>query len=497
MPKKFNIGWLLFLALALTAAPLCHADTRDAELVKQGTDALKRKDYDTAIARLSDAIRLPPDDAEAWSARGEAHAHKGDSAPALLDCAESLKLAPGSSKVYRRCGNVHYIARDYRSAITNYDVAIQLDPHSAVTYLDRGIAYSRLEQTDRSIADYDEALKLDPSQSNAHAWRGYAWWQKGDFDRAWDDFNRAIEEDPKNAFAFFSRGYAAASRYDYDDAIADYNKAINLDPTYKDAYQYRDEALQHKGDIWWGKIYLLLMGIGVLAILFAAIRTYLSPNSFSHGVERHFKRMPDGRLVFYPKMKGVGYVVPDVERERTLRAFARRARAVSLILGIVVIGLSFALLPVIGPLNSWLTARSGLSMWTIIALTSSVEVIVIMASFFVGFSVWRRATIRGLTEAAEPGESPPPNQWNNDFVQDMPVAVRWIVLAVMLFVVFQSFKALWRIGYHLSVSGVGSVSLISWMDLVGCILMLWYCGRLLIYAIRERGRHARSSEKPA
>ncbi len=133
------------------------------------------------------------------------------------------------------------------------------------TYLDRGIAYSRLEQTDRSIADYDEALKLDPSQSNAHAWRGYAWWQKGDFDRAWDDFNRAIEEDPKNAFAFFSRGYAAASRYDYDDAIADYNKAINLDPTYKDAYQYRDEALQHKGDIRWGKIYLLLMGIGVLA----------------------------------------------------------------------------------------------------------------------------------------------------------------------------------------------------------------------------------------
>ncbi len=132
MPKKFNIGWLLFLALALTAAPLCHADTRDAELVKQGTDALKRKDYDTAIARLSDAIRLAPDDAEAWSARGEAHAHKGDSAPALLDCAESLKLAPGSSKVYRRCGNVHYIARDYRSAITNYDVAIQLDPHSAV-----------------------------------------------------------------------------------------------------------------------------------------------------------------------------------------------------------------------------------------------------------------------------------------------------------------------------------------------------------------------------
>ena len=497
MPKKFNIGWLLFLALALTAAPPCHADTRDADLVKQGSDALKRKDYDTAIARLSDAIRLAPDDAEAWSARGEAHARKGDSALALSDCAESLKLAPGSSKVYRRCGNVHYIARDYRSAITNYDVALQLDPHSAVTYLDRGIAYSRLEQTDRSIADYDEALKLDPSQSNAHAWRGYAWWQKGDFDRAWDDFNRAIEEDPKNAFAFFSRGYAAASRYDYDDAIADYDYAIKLDPTYKDAYRYRDEALEHKNDARWGYLYLVLIGIGMLAMLFAAFRAYAVPTGFSHSVDRHFKHMPDGRLVFYPRTKGAGYVVPDAKTEKDLRVFTKDSRAGAIAFGVLGPVLMFALILIVRPVLTWLQSRFGISSNAASFISSFGSVALILGGGLTAFSSWRRAATRDLKQAEERGGPLEYEQLTFDFVEDMPAAVRWIFLAVMLFWLFQSFKGLWRWSRDLSLARLEIVPWYCWLSLAANFYVLWYGGKLLIYALRERGRRAHSSEKPA
>lgn len=501
MLKKFYIGARAFLAVVLAAAMLGatsgYADTGDADLVKQGTAALKHRDYDVAIAKFSDAIRLAPNDAEAWGKRGEAYAGKGDYDRARADCAETIKLAPTSSDAYHRCGYVYSHAKDFERAIAEYDTAIKLDPRIASAYAGRGLAYYRLAQTDRAISDFDQALKLDPSQSDTYVLLGNAWLVKGDFDRAWDDFNRAIQANPGNAYAYVSRGYAAASRYAYDDAIADYDEAIRVDPTYKDAYRYRDEALAHKSDSRWGYFYLVLFGFGALALLFAAIRSYFSPTAFGHSVERHFKRMPDGRLVFYPKMKGIGYVVPDVEREQALRAFARRVKALSLVAGIVLIGLAFVLLPVVSPLNSWLNAVTGLSMWTTITITSGAEVVVIMSGFFFGFSLWRHAATRGLVEAVEPGEPPPPDQWNSDFVLDTPVAVRWIVVAVIVFVFFQSLRGVWQMGHHLSLARIERMSLFDWLLMGSYPLVLWYCGKLLVYAARLRGRRAEQAGKPA
>src|SRR5208282_6126545 len=93
MLKQFYIGARVLLAVALGAAILGatpgYADTRDADLVKQGTDALRHREYDVAIARFSDAIRLAPEDAEGWSRRGEAYADKGDHIRARADCAQA------------------------------------------------------------------------------------------------------------------------------------------------------------------------------------------------------------------------------------------------------------------------------------------------------------------------------------------------------------------------------------------------------------------------
>jgi tetratricopeptide (TPR) repeat protein len=501
MMKKSNIGTRVFLSVVLAAALLGampgYADTRDADLVKQGADALKHHQYDTAIARFSDAIRLVPEDAEAWSERGEAYADKGDSDRALADCAQAVKLAPSSSEVYRRCGNVYFIAEDFQRAIPNYDTAIKRDPGNAYAFADRGSAYGHLNQTDRAIADYDRALTLDPSLSSTYASRGNAWLRKGDFDRAWDDFNRAVEADPKNAYAYVSRGYAAASRYAYDDAIADYDQAIRVDPTYKDAYRYRDLALERKSDSRWGYIYLVLFGVGMLALLFAAFWTYSSPTAFSHGVERHFKRIPDGRLVFYPRMKGAGYVVPDTEKEQALRLFARRSWAAALAYGVLgPVLMSVLVLPSMAALT-WLQPRIGISTAGAIFIASVGCVSVVLAGGLMAFSRWRRAAVRGLVEAAEQGEPPPSDQWNNDFVLDIPVAVRWIVFAVILFVSFQSLKGLWRMRHDLSVARLESMSWFGWVCIAGYLFTLWYCGKLLIYAARQRGRRTGRAQKPA
>jgi len=298
---------------ALLGTTLGHADTRDADLVKQGTDALKRSEYDVAIARFSDAIRLAPEDADAWGKRCEAYASKGDHDRALADCTQAIKLAPSSGAAYHRLGDVYYIENDFKRAIAEYDTTIRLDPRGAPAYASRGSAYYHLEQFDRAISDFDQALRFDPSLSNIYTLRGNTWFLKGDFDRAQDDYNRGIKANPRNAYAYLCRGRAASLRGHLDDAIADYNRAISVDPSYKDAYRYRDSALQNQGFRRWGKIDLVLFGVAILAIFLAAFRAGL----FDSYYERSSKKLRDGRLAFYPYLVGRGYIV-SAEQKATL-----------------------------------------------------------------------------------------------------------------------------------------------------------------------------------
>ena len=82
MLMRFSIWTRLLLLAVLAGTMLCtalgYANQPDADLVKQGTAALKQHDYDVAIAKFSEAIRLAPNDAEAWGKRGEAYAAKSN-----------------------------------------------------------------------------------------------------------------------------------------------------------------------------------------------------------------------------------------------------------------------------------------------------------------------------------------------------------------------------------------------------------------------------------
>lgn len=501
MLKGFSIWTRVFLLAALAGTmlgtALGYADQPDADLVKQGTAALKQRDYDIAIAKFSDAIRLAPNDSEAWGKRGEAYAAKGKSDNAVADCAQAVKLAPSSSEAYVRCGYVYFHTNDFERAIEASSAAIKLDPRHSSAYSSRGLSYSEIGQTDRAISDYDTAIQLDPSQSDVYVLRGNAWFMKSKFDRARADYDQALKVDPKNAYAYLCRGVAARQRNAYDDAIADYNKAINIDPHYKDAYRYRDEALQGKSNAWWGPIYLFLMGVGALALMFSAFWTYISPTAFRHGVDRHFKRMPDGRLVFYPRLKGVGYVVPDAEREKALRSFAKDIRSAGPASGILW-AILFCVLawPFWGLFTSQLS-RLGISTSDGIFIYFMGSAVLMLLARKITLSRWRLAAVRGLATASEKGELPKFDLRMDDLINDMPVPFRWVALAFVLFLFYWSFKGLWIALDEFSLTRLQGNSLDDWLGIPASIFWLWYGWRLLAYGVRRRRRAADPAQKAA
>ncbi|MGB7858647.1 MAG: toll/interleukin-1 receptor domain-containing protein, partial [Pseudolabrys sp.] len=200
---------------------------RYATLVSQSNTDINAGNYDRAIATLSEAMRLNPNDEGLASfKRGIAYGNKGDYERAIADFNEAIRLDPKSVLAFRNRGLAYDKKGEYDRAIADFSEAIRLDPKYALAFYSRGLTSEAKGDNDRAINDFSEAIRLNPDYAPAFGNRGVAYDRKGNPDRAIVDFNEAIRLDPKYAFAFLSRGVAYGNKGDNDRAITDFTEAV-------------------------------------------------------------------------------------------------------------------------------------------------------------------------------------------------------------------------------------------------------------------------------
>ena len=156
--------------------------------------------YDQAIAALTTAIRLDPNNAKSYMERGTVYADKGDFDRAIADHNQAIRLNPNYALAYTNRGNAYYFKGDYDRAIADFSSAIRLDPNNAAdAYNNRGNVYYNKNDYDRAIADYTNAIRLNSNNPvKVYQNRGLAYANKGDFDRAIADMETALRLDPNN-----------------------------------------------------------------------------------------------------------------------------------------------------------------------------------------------------------------------------------------------------------------------------------------------------------
>jgi tetratricopeptide (TPR) repeat protein len=151
---------------------------------QQGMDALTRNDFDGAIRCFTVWLQANPQDARAYTHRGNAYSGKQAFDQAVADFSQAIRLDPTNVALYVMRGNAHF------------SQAVQTDP----------------------------AFVLPASAGAQH------------FDEAIGDFSRAIRLDPKCAVAYNNRGDAYLLKKEYGNAIADYTRAVRDSPKYLEAY---------------------------------------------------------------------------------------------------------------------------------------------------------------------------------------------------------------------------------------------------------------------
>jgi tetratricopeptide (TPR) repeat protein len=88
-----------FAPFLLSAVGAAGADPA-ALALKKGTASFENWDFDAAIAAFTEAIRLKPKLAEAYSSRGEALTLAGEFDEAIADYSEAIRLGAKSGDLY-------------------------------------------------------------------------------------------------------------------------------------------------------------------------------------------------------------------------------------------------------------------------------------------------------------------------------------------------------------------------------------------------------------
>jgi len=197
-----------------------------AAALAKGRAAYDRRDYDLAMAGFNEAIRLDPNNAEAFELRGRCSNHQHNFTQALADFTQAIALEPDRAVVYSLRGVILALKHDYAAAVADYNQSLRLDPEMAGTYALRGAAFSDQHDWARANADFNEALSLNPKSSGVYYFRAWMHVKQSAYALALADFNRAMLLSPEIAGAYNGAAWLLATAP--DEKVRDGARAMEL-----------------------------------------------------------------------------------------------------------------------------------------------------------------------------------------------------------------------------------------------------------------------------
>ena len=118
---------------------------------------------DKALADINEAIRLKSDKAQYYWMRGTLYGEKDMYEKGLEDLNRMIELEGDAAKHYdyNRRGDFYYELGKFEEALKDYTKAIELKPDYQYHYSDRASAYEKLGKTDLAEADKKKAEELE------------------------------------------------------------------------------------------------------------------------------------------------------------------------------------------------------------------------------------------------------------------------------------------------------------------------------------------------
>jgi tetratricopeptide (TPR) repeat protein len=193
-----------------------------------------------AIAACSDVIGIGTGGAAiAWAYFDRARAYFDARlyASAIADLTDALRLKPDDAEALENRGLAFLALDDFRHAIHDFDRVVDLKPSSPDGFRERCWARAASgRDLDDALADCNQALTLKPGDAAARDARCFVEYRTAAYAAAMADCTAALAANPKLASSLYVRGLAKLKTNDPSGGNADIAAAESLAPTIADTY---------------------------------------------------------------------------------------------------------------------------------------------------------------------------------------------------------------------------------------------------------------------
>ncbi len=242
-PGEIILGRILvFLVIAgaLILSLNIFVKSLEVKIFQQGNELFNQGEYQKAIAKYNELLKIDRNYYQAWTNRGYALAGLGEYNKMLESCSLATLIEPKAIYAWNCQGEALYKLKQYDKALTAFDKAIAVNSTDPVFWINKGESLLALKRTQEALEAIDEAVefleqikqvdgseKIREELSVALSYKGIALREKQQYEEALSAYDRALESTPDHFPAEIGRGIALKGLRRYGEASAFFDKILN------------------------------------------------------------------------------------------------------------------------------------------------------------------------------------------------------------------------------------------------------------------------------
>jgi tetratricopeptide (TPR) repeat protein len=197
---------------------------------------LGARSFDAALICASEAVKMRPNDADAYDLRASIHFASGNNKEAVEDYTKAISLAPRNADFYNCRSMVYYNLGEYVKALDDAEKALSMLPMDINFQYSKAQALIAMKRWEEAIAWLSRMIRRESDNDQLLSDRASCFFNQGRFSDAIRDYRAAIRANPEEPAYFNDIGYAFYMFDKYSQAISYFNKAIKAAEKEGNAY---------------------------------------------------------------------------------------------------------------------------------------------------------------------------------------------------------------------------------------------------------------------